>query len=468
MVNHTLRAALLAAACFALTACGTGIKQQEQSSQVRVSIQPQAVNVTVAGRAMLRATVTGSANTSVRFEVEDTNGGTVHPSGEYIAPNAPGSYRVHATSLADPSKSAVAVVNVSKYQDRIAASVQSFPVGRSHQKTAVLQDDSIIFIGGSTQAVHRYLPYEDRFEAVNATVSTRRYTHTATTLSDGRVLVAGGETSPTASSSAISAQPELYEPFVGPFTLPPNQMVSGRRSHTATELNDGNVLFVGGQINVSDTARGTATVELYDRRAGVFLSKAPMPGVRYNHTATKLLDGRVLIVGRQIDCTEFICERLNTALIYYPAANTFYPTGNLVQARSAHTATLLPDGRVFIAGGVKPGITTFFAQELDSFEIYEPASGTFTIGSLRMPRTFHTATLLNDGRVFLAGGAFNFPEVTERTEIFDPVTSSTIEGPALTHARMLHSAHLLPAGKVIVVGGVSNSAETLNSVDVFD
>lgn len=466
MVNHTLRAALLAAACFAFTACGTGSKQQE-SSQIQVSIQPQAVSVTVAGRAMLRATVSGTTNTSIRFDLEDTNGGTVHPSGEYVAPNAPGTYRVRATSLADTSKSAVAVVNVSRYQDRVAAS-QPFPAARSHQKTAVLQDDSIVFIGGSTEAVHRYLPYEDRFEAVNATLPTRRYTHSVTTLSDGRVLVAGGETSPTASASAISAQPVLYEPFVGPFTLPPNPMVSGRRSHTATELNDGNVLLVGGQVNVGDIAVGTATVELYDRRAGVFLSKTPMPGIRYNHSATKLLDGRVLIVGGQVDCTEIVCERLNTALIYDPAANTFYPTGNLVQARSSHTATLLPDGRVFIAGGVKPGITTFFAQELDSFEIYEPASGTFTNGSLRMPRTFHTATLLNDGRVFLAGGAFDFPECTERTEIFDPVISSTIEGPALTNARMLHSAHLLPSGKVIVVGGVSNSAQALNSVDVFD
>src|SRR5687767_5879890 len=96
----------------------------------------------------------------------------------------------------------------------------------------------------------------------------------------------------------------------------------------------------------------------------------------------------------------------------------FLPTGAMHEARSGHTATLLPDGRVLIAGGWSES-----SAPRDSAELYDPQSGTFaSAGRLHAPRSVHSATLLADGRVLIAGGYGPGAVAQSSTELFDPAT----------------------------------------------
>src|SRR5208337_1108177 len=145
---------------------------------------------------------------------------------------------------------------------------------------------------------------------------------------------------------------------------------------------------------------------VYDPSTGTFSAGPSMTYPRYGHTATLLSDGTVLIAGGcgtglTPDCT-------NTAEIYDPVANAFTLTGNMVQPHAWHTGTLLNDGTVLIAGGVQGSITANCA------EIYDPTSGTFTTTTSAMvgqDPTYHTGTILLDGSVLVAGGIWTSPSV---------------------------------------------------------
>src|SRR6266550_3634306 len=115
---------------------------------------------------------------------------------------------------------------------------------------------------------------------------------------------------------------------------------------------------------------------------------------RDNHTATLLPNGKVLVAGGAGNISNF----LNSAELYDPASGSWTATGSLNTARYSHTATLLPNGKVLVAGG-------FNGSFLTSAELYDPASGSWTAtGSLNTGRDFHTATLLPNGKVLVAGG----------------------------------------------------------------
>jgi galactose oxidase-like protein len=174
-------------------------------------------------------------------------------------------------------------------------------------------------------------------------------------------------------------------------------------------------------------------------------------GAREFHTATLLQDGRVLVAGGLTYVfSPFSGPRyteVDSAELYDPTAGGFSP--RIGPARHCHTATLLTSGKVLITGGY--GATSVGA----SAEIYDPASGTFaaTTGSMATGRACHTATLLTDGKVLIAGGSDN------TAELFDPATETfSSTGPMLV-ARQHHTATLLHGGKVLVTGGSDNSAE---------
>ena len=195
--------------------------------------------------------------------------------------------------------------------------------------------------------------------------------------------------------------------------------------------------------------------------SGFFDNTGSLTTARFYHTATLLPNGKVVVAGGQDYSSS---NALASAELYDPASGTWTATGRLATARAYHTATLLPNGKVLVAGGAgNSGILT-------SAELYDPASGTWTAtGSLAAARYGHTATLLlPNGKVLVAGGI----DVTGNTvlasaELYDPASGTWTATGSLATARAYHTATLLPNGKVLVAGGVGNGS-TLASAELYD
>ena len=282
-------------------------------------------------------------------------------------------------------------------------------------------------------------------------LSTARVGHTATLLANDKVLITGG-----VNSTGLLATAEVFDPASGTFTST-GPMTAARSLHTATLLDhgpaatNGKVLITGGSMGfLSDLA----TAELYDPATGTFTATGRMSEVRSEHTATLLADGKVLVAGGAAD---------NVAELYDPATGTFSPTtGKLVVGgRWGCTATLLNDGTVLIAGG-RDDEDVFDAFSLNDAELFNPATETFTAtGGMTAVRYDHTATLLGTGEVLMTGG-FNGQPVAS-AEFFNPGTGSFSNTVSMGATRAEHTATLLNDGTVLVAGGAS-----FPSAEIFD
>jgi hypothetical protein len=323
--------------------------------------------------------------------------------------------------------------------------------GRSDQTATALADGRVLIAGGySSQATiasaDLFDPATGTFTATGPLAVARGY-HTATLLLDGRVLIAGGNPRDWTFNGPFVAQAELYDPKTGTFS-PTGMMGTARNLHTATLLADGRVLIAGGN---DAEAHSVASAELYDPKTGTFSPTGSMSVARGFHTATLLADGRVLIAG---GCaTGWDGPFVASAELYDPTSGTFTTTGAMADLRVSHTATLLADGQVLITGGTADGTTS-----LASAELFDAKTGKFTAtGPMTAGRTFHEATLLTDGRVLLtagdpAGWVYDGPFL-DTAEIYDPKTGTfTATGPMLDKLTS-HSATLLADGRVLIAGG---------------
>jgi len=280
-----------------------------------------------------------------------------------------------------------------------------------------------------------------------------RSEHTSTLLIDGRALIVGGR---DVSGRAL-ATAELFDPATpAAYAQVAGVLPVAVWGHSATRLDDGTVLIVGGK---GDGNVPVGAAQLFDPVAGRFAAVAALGTPRAEHTATRLPDGRVLIAGGT-DGT----VALATVELYDPATRTFVAGGLLTVPRQAHTATLLPDGRVLIAGGANA------AGALSVAELYDPKTSTVAMAAaLNVARSRASAALLLGGTVLLAGGRGAGDVDLDSAEIYDPSANTFTRAPApMGTARSGHvGLHLLDNGKVLIAGGTSGG-RLVAEVEVYD
>ena len=324
---------------------------------------------------------------------------------------------------------------------------------RPNGTTTLLANGRVLVAGGtngmndSFNSAEIYDPGTRAWMAT-APMGTGRQYQTATLLNDGTVLVTGGLSS---FGGTALASAEIFNPNVVPATwTPAAPMAAARTGHLATLLKDGTVLVAGGG---DGSGHGLASAEIYNPNVSpaTWTTVAPMTTTRYLFTATLLADGTVLVAGG--DSTGASAE------IYDPNVSpaTWTLVAPMTTVRSCPTATLLADGTVLVAGGYGSG-----SSILDSTEIYNPnvSPATWTlVAPMNTARSCHTATLLADGTVLVAGGcgsgSGSGSSILDSTEIYNPNVSPatwTVSAP-MASVHYGHSATLLKDGTVLVAEG---------------
>ena len=291
-------------------------------------------------------------------------------------------------------------------------------------------------------------------------MTTTRRQHAATLLADGKVLVTGGFGD---SGGAYLSSGELYDSQPGTFTALASSMTKARYCHTSTLLTDGRVLIAGGDILNSSSL---ANADLYTPSTKQFTASASVMSVplRLNATATLLKDGKVLVAGGDNNDTAFA-----SADLYDPTIDTFITlSAQMTSPRRLHTATLLANGKVLLAGGATANGS---GSILASADLYDPSARTFTAIAFPMSasRAGHTGTLLANGKVLLAGGTGGTALLTS-ADLYDPVSNTFLSSPsAMTTARSGNTATLLTNGNVVFAGGsASGSGGPLSSAELYD
>jgi uncharacterized protein (TIGR03437 family) len=292
-----------------------------------------------------------------------------------------------------------------------------------------------------------------------APLATPRRWHSLIRLLDGRVIAIGGRI-PTGWTSAT----EIFDPATNRWTAGPRMSVA-RYLHRAVLLPGGRVLVTGGGVLTTGVARPTASSELLDPQASRWSPAAPMSAPRYDHSLTLLPDGRVLAsFGFQQDEPE--PRRANPNLdIYDPSSDSWSTVATLKIPRIVGSASLLPDGRVLLAGGINDDD----AVER-STEILHPDGRLTTGPNLNTPRSYQSSTILPNGQLLLAAGYDSYldplPPLAS-TEVFDAQRDLWVPGPSLLVRRSFHNAILLLNGTLLMIGGRDESDRAGTSTEIL-
>ena len=331
-------------------------------------------------------------------------------------------------------------------------------VARGNHTATLLPDGKVLVAGGLGKprvsnngqsipnrlgSAELYDPATDSWK-LTGSLAVPRYNHTATLLAAGRVLVAGG----TTTDGGTSVVGEIYDALTGAWSSVEAQAFA-RLGHTATLLLDGRVLFAAGadavtpDLYLESWEYRFAYADIFDPATARSEPAAPLALARYGPSATRLLDGRVLVIGG-FDANEFYVARPE---IYAPATNTWTAAPDTLLL-FGHSAVLLRDGRVLVAGG-------------QSSWLFDPGTGQWTFSR---PATWvygNTATLLSDGDVLLVGGARQVngrgtTAIADTVERFDPRAGTWREVGTLRTGRTGHSTTLLRDGRVLTAGGMTS------------
>jgi hypothetical protein len=361
-----------------------------------------------------------------------------------------------AVSRAAPPFPTVVRVSLARPPATFTLTTGSMRIGRSGHSATLLLTGKVLVTGGGNgvpdPTAELYDPTTQTFAPTAGNMTEARSRHTATllklsnpaTANYGKVLIVG----------SVDTSAELYDPVSSTFAAT-GSMHHARTSPTATLLNTGKVLIVGGNTS------GDQVAELYDPGSGTFSDTGSTTVLRTGHTATLLLNGEVLIAG----------GGTATAELYDPATGTFSATaGAMTEARSGHTATLLG-----AADGAQNGYVLTVGTD-SSVDLYNPNTQTFTrVGSVasgpsnglpvKLPLAAHTASLRNDGTVLAAGGfrigACTFlrrgPISSANGALFAPESDGFTLTGSLNTPRDSHTATVLQDGTVLVVGGTQHT-----------
>lgn len=301
-------------------------------------------------------------------------------------------------------------------------------------ESALLQDGRVLALGEASAEIY------DPLTKTWATMPPPPYGTSAgcstTSLQDGRILVAGGERADNIA--------QIFDPSTRTWTQTA-YMKERRYRHTATQLKDGRVLFVGGM-----TQETWQNAEMYDPTDNNFKAiTSPLAPHSY-HTATLLENGHVLIAGGDTLDTE----------CYDPIKNAWVASGKLNALRSGHTASLLPSGKVLVAGTYQNK-----TEQGRSCEIFNPATQQWSkAGSMNQPRAYFTTTRIQNNFLQACGGHGLAAPSSEQYNFVSDRWDMT--APPLTHAYG-HSAQLLPDGTLFVLGGHTSMGDTPAS-QIFD
>ena len=307
-------------------------------------------------------------------------------------------------------------------------------------------------------------------------------------------------TQTAAVSNAVDIETSLTTGF-----YPAADLVTARGYHSATTLDDGRVLVVGGlidnasfayQAEIYDPATGTWTEAMDQSLGGNAAIMAGQDGVtgrayyigRYDHTATKLPNGQVLVAGGYGFEGTFdhvtdpqnpapVYRELQSAFVFDPSTNAFTPAGLVQAPRRGHYATLMPNGNVVLTGGFNSDVNGGLGGTLPLAEVYDAAAGTFTAlqtVAMQFPREAGTAHLLPSGKILHVGGHFYTPNqagtdleliAAPGTAEFD-MTAGGVAGPGLGEDRRWHASSENAAGEVFLFGGDAGAG--LTSVEKLD
>jgi large repetitive protein len=321
----------------------------------------------------------------------------------------------------------------------------SLQTGRDYHTATRLADGKVLVAGGYTGSAslasgELYDPATGQWSP-GGILAHARFRHTATLLTNGKVLVAGGFND----LEGALASAELYDPDLGAW-FPAGTLKTSRRDHTATPLPNGQVLIAGGSNSIDGTL---ASAEVYDPATGQWSISSSLQTGRMIHTGTLLASGQVLVAGGLDGNSNY----LSSAVLFLKILTAYLwtSTGDLVHARYNHSATLLRNGKVLVAGG--HGVIS--GDFIDTAELYNPAFGSWA--AFPGPkRIHHTATLLVSGKVLMAGGMG--PGISHSsTLVYDPGTGAWLPTGSLNFGRITHTATLLTDGRVLVAGGVDGS-----------
>lgn len=335
-----------------------------------------------------------------------------------------------------------------------ALPVSDMKVPRTGHTATLLRDGRVLVAGGNFE---RELQGSGEFHAIppgsrgaeifdtatgrwsfTAAMNRGRRGHAAVLLDDGRVFVVGGESS-YAYRFLPGGTAEIYDPAADTWSpTSPMSMYQARFALAATRLADGRVLVTGG----GDLDGWSFGAEIYDPSTDSWSLTPGLAEARFGHTASALDDGRVLVVGG-------VDNNSGAALgpeMLDPLSRSSEPPAAMFSKRVGHEASPLSGGRLLVSGGSASPQT----------DIYDPASARWSAGSeLATNRAYHAAIPLADGSVVLLGGA----DLTEEQPV--PLASVELwrEGAAsralapLTQPRWSHTATLLPDGSILVAGG---------------